>query len=122
MSLETPSSAPPSRLRWLAGRLFRRRNRGLGIVLTISLFLTFGGPGWVMKKLAERRCKDACSTYMSGRPGAQWVGEFADGAGYSALLQCMSASLYEQQGYDCWRERVHACTQACAADPKAVLD
>jgi hypothetical protein len=49
------------------------------------------------------------------------VGPFADGAGYSALLSCMSDSLQNQEGYDCFHARVVACTQACAADPIEAL-
>jgi hypothetical protein len=106
---------------WFARRLFRRQNLTLAFVLSISIFMMAGGPGMVLKSLAERRCAHACTTYMRGEAGAQWVGPFADGAGYSALVSCMSDSLHNQEGYDCFRARVMACTQACAADPIAAL-
>jgi len=102
-------------------RLFRKQNKGLAIVLLISLFMMAGGPGMVLKSLAERRCHHACSVYMSGQAGAQWVADYANGPGYSALLTCMSDSLYKQEGYDCFYARVVACRDACAAEPMKVL-
>ncbi|MGB0638559.1 MAG: hypothetical protein ACPGTU_04455 [Myxococcota bacterium] len=118
--MNSPTQPPSNRsLHWYIQRLFRKQNRGLFVVLPISLFLLFGGPGYVINKLEQRRCTHACETYMSGRPGAQWVAPHANGAGYGALLSCMSDSLQEQQGYDCWKARVVACTNACVLDPDA---
>mgnify|MGYP001279216426 CR=1 FL=1 len=99
--------------RWVRRRLFRRQNRGLFIAVGISIFLTTGAPFKIWDAFVEQRCRQACSAYMRGEAGAQWVAPYANGAGYSALLSCTQDALLKQESYDCWTARVHACGKAC---------
>jgi hypothetical protein len=102
---------------WLKQRLFRRQNRGLLIAFAISIFIATGAPFKIWDQVIEQRCRNACAVYMRGEANARWVAPYANGAGYSALLTCMQASVLKQESYDCWEVRVHACAQACLQDP-----
>ena len=111
------SDDPTTQKRSMLQLLFRKQNKGLFIAVGISILLCSGAPSSLWMKLQERRCEHACSAYMRGEPEVQWVADHANGAGYSALLKCMNDAMVDQQGYDCWSERVHGCTQSCLTSP-----